>query len=258
MHTIAIANQKGGVGKTTTAVHLAAGLALQGQRVLIMDLDPQANASTWLGVEGGRSLYEWFGSGGEKPFVDVVEETAWSGLHIAPSSQWMHGIDQVIRDEVVPQIMIRKAIGQLPSDAYDFVVLDTAPGLGILTVNALAAADSLLVPVAAHVMSLAGLAQLQQTVGKVQEGLNPKLAGPKVLACRVDARTNHSREVQKALQSRFGRNCLKTYIRENIAVAESYSHAQPVFDYAPRSTSAEDYYAAAEEITATFTKKRKR
>lgn len=258
MHTIAVANQKGGVGKTTTAVHLSAALALQGHRVVLVDLDPQANATSWLGVEGGRSLYEWFGAGGETPFVDVVEGTSWDRLDIAPSSEWLHGIDRVIKDEVVPQTMVRKALGQLQFDSYDYAVLDTAPGLGILTVNALAAADSVLTPVAAHVMNLAGLAQLLQTVGKVKEGLNPGLQPVRVLACRVDARTNHSKDVQRELRDRFGGNCLKTYVRENVSIAEAYSHAEPVFDYAPRSTGAEDYYQAAEEVAATFTKKAKK
>ena len=141
----------------------------------------------------------------------------------------------------------------------DFAILDTAPGLGILTINALAAADSILTPVAAHVMSLAGLAQLLQTIEKVKEGLNPSLQPARVLACRVDARTNHSKEVQKLLQDRFGRDCLRAYVRENVSIAESYSHGVPVFEYAPHSSSSEDYYAVSEEVASTFTtKKRKR
>lgn len=255
MQVVAIASQKGGTGKTTTAVHLASGLALQGQRVLLIDLDAQANASSWLGVDGGRSMYEWFGSGGEAPFGDVVQETAWDGLSVAPSSEWLHGIDRVIKDEVVPQTMIRRALGQLEPGAYDWVVLDTAPSLGVLTVNALAAADTVLVPVAAHVMSLGGLAQLLRTIDKVKEGLNPSLAAPRVLACRVDARTNHSKDVQKSLRERFGRDCLSTYVRENVSIAESYSHAQPVYDYAARSSGSEDYYAVSQEVAETFAKK---
>lgn len=251
MHVVAIANQKGGVGKTTTTVNLAAALATQGKRVLVVDLDAQANATTWLGVpDGGRAMYEWFAGAGETPFIDVVQETAWERLHVAPGSSWLYGIDSALRDAIGRELLVHRAMTQLDQHTYDFVILDTSPGLGVLTVNALAAADSLLVPVAAHVMSLAGLAQLQQTVSKVQEVLNPHLAVTRVVGCRVDARNNHSKEIQQMLRKSFGRNCLKSYIRENVSVAEAYSHAEPVFDYAPRSTGAEDYYAVAEEVTA--------
>lgn len=247
---ITVANQKGGVGKTTTAVNLSTALALQGHRVLLVDLDPQANATEWvLGRDGGRGLYEWFASGGEQPIADLLTETQVDGLDMIPGTQFLVGIDKALRDVIGPELLIREALDSYEvNERYGYVLFDTGPALGVLLVNALAASHAVVIPVAAHVMSLAGLSQLMNTVGAVTTRLNPQLQEVRVLACRVDARTNHSKDVQAAIKKRFGRNVFATYIRENVRLAEAFSEARPIFDAAPSSTGAEDYYALAEEL----------
>jgi chromosome partitioning protein len=253
--TVAIANQKGGVGKTTTAVNLSAALALQGHRVLAVDLDPQHNATSWLGLEPDPGLARWLADGCHTPVVDLVVETSTPGLHAIPASSHLHGIDAVLRDEVGPETLLREALTRLPLDAYDFIVIDTAPGAGLLTINALAAAQLVVAPVLANAMSLGALHQMHDTVRKVQERLNPSLKRMAVLGCRVDARAAHSTEVHKQLKKSLGRGYLQTYVRENVAVAKAYGLDQTIYEHDDRSAAAEDYYALAEEVVGLLNKK---
>jgi chromosome partitioning protein len=249
MRTVAITNQKGGSGKTTTAVNLGATLAEQGRRVLLVDLDAQASASSWLGCQGGdKGIYGVFADNGN--LSDVITDTAVPGLDLAPASSWLVGIDKILAGDVGTEAILRRQLSGLQPDRYDYTLIDCPPALGILTVNALSAAREVLVTVEAHVMALAGLAQLLQTVETVKNRLNPELAISGILACRVDARTRHAQEVVEQLRGRFSGLVYRSIIRENIRMAEAPSFAQPITIYDTRSTGAADYRALAAEVIA--------
>jgi chromosome partitioning protein len=248
MRTIACVNQKGGSGKTTTAVNLAAALGERGRRVLLIDLDPQASASSWLGAaDAGRGMLDMFA--GEADALSLVRESSAPGVEIIPSSAWLVGVEKALAGEVGAETILRAKLAALP-ERWDVILLDCAPTLGILTVNALAAAREVLVPVEAHVMALTGLAQLLQTISIVRERLNPELEVAGIVACRVDARTRHSQEIVTQLRERFGSQVYKTPIRENVRLAECPSFAQPITQYESRSAGAQDYRALAEEVEA--------
>ena len=247
MRAIAIANQKGGSGKTTTAVSLAATLGEQGQRVLLIDLDPQASASAWYGVKDGeRGLLDVFMNGGN--IADLVCETTTEGVDIVPSSGWLGNLEKALASEVGVELVLKKGLAKLPRDRWDIVLLDCPPALGLLTIAALAASQEVLVPVECHVMALHGLAQLARTVEVVRERLNPRLKVSAILLCRVDGRTRHSLEVAQTLRKRFAKETLTAVVRENVKLAEAPSFAQPITRYAPKSRGTEDYRAVAAEL----------
>ena len=243
----AVINQKGGSGKTTTAVNLAAALGELDKRVLVVDLDPQASASSWLGVkDGGRGLLDAFTD--EVSLTSLVREASAPGVDIIPSSAWLANAEKAMAGEVGAELMFRKAVKKLSASRWDFVLVDCPPALGLLTVSALTAVGKLLVPVEAHVMALAGLPSLLQTVDLVRDRLNGELKVSSILACRVDARTNLSRDVVNALRAQFGRLVFKNVIRENVRLAEAPSFAKPITLYSPRSAGSEDYRAVAAEL----------
>lgn len=247
MRTVAITNQKGGSGKTTTAVNLAAALSERGQQVLVIDLDPQASATAWLGLkDGGRGLFDVFTDNGN--LVDIVSNTGIEGLSLIPASSWLVGTEKALAGEVGAELLFRQALAKLPATRWDFVLVDCPPSLGLLTVSALAAVREALVPVEAHVMALAGLASLLQTVDVITDRLNPELTICGILACRVDARTRHAQDVVAQLQGRFGNLVYKVGIRENVRLAEAPSFAKPITQYDPRSAGAADYRALAAEV----------
>jgi len=247
MRTFAIANQKGGSGKTTTSVNLAAALGEQGRRVLMVDLDPQHSATSWFGINNaGKGVLGMFMGDGN--LLEFIQETGAAGVQVAPSSAWLVGAEKVLAGEVGAETILRRQLAKLPEDRWDYILIDCPPTLGILTINALAAAQELLVPVEAHVMALAGLAQLLHTVEVVQERLNPELRVSGVLACRVDSRTRHAREVVEMLRERSGDLVYQTVIRENIRLAECPSFGQPITQYDSRSAGAADYRALAQEV----------
>ena len=247
MRTIAVMNQKGGAGKTTTAVNLAAALGERGSRVLLIDLDPQASASAWYGVnDGERDLLEVFTDG--RKLDSITRNTGIAGVEVVPASTWLVGVEKATAGEPGAEFILRSAFEDLMP--RDYVLIDCPPSLGFLSISALAACREVVVPVAAHIMELAGLAALMQTLSTVGERLNPDLRISAVLPCRVDSRTNLAREVVKSLRERFGELVLDTVIHENIRLAEAPSFAQPITVYAPDSKGAREYRAAAAEIAA--------
>lgn len=256
--TLAIMNQKGGTGKTTTAVNLAAALTEKRKRVLLIDFDPQASATTWLGGARteDRGLLDVLAGNGS--LADNVRKTSVVNLDLIASSTWLVAAERSLAGEVGADLVFRKAVQRLPADRWDLILIDCPPSLGLLSVSALAACRHVLVPVESNVMALAGLASLLQTVERVTDRLNPELEISAILACRVDFRKNLSREVVERLRSRFGDLVLKTMIRENVRLAEAPSFGQPITSYDTRSAGAEDYRALAMEFLKrmkTHTKK---
>jgi len=245
---IAISNQKGGSGKTTTAVNLAAALAERGRRVLVVDLDPQGSASSWLGAEdSGTGLLDVFVQDGKLP--DLVRQSSAPGVDVIASSPRLSGIDRALADEVGSETLLRAHLNRLPA-RWKYILLDCPPALGLLTLNALTSAREVLVTVEAHVMALQGLAKLLQTIEVVRRRLNPKLEVSGVLPCRVDARTRHGQEVVEQLRNRFPSQTFKVEIRENVRLAECPSFRQPITQYDPHSRGAEDYRELAREVIA--------
>ena len=249
MKTWVVMNQKGGSGKTTTAVNLSAALGEAGQRVLVVDLDPQANASSWLGVTpdpDDRGLLDVLAAG--RRIDELIRATTAPGVDVVPASSWLVGADRALAGEPGAETILRRALERLPTDRWDFAFLDCPPGLGLLAVSALTATSALLVPVEASTIALAGLAGLLKTVQAVQDRLNPALHLSAILVCRVDARTNLSRDIVAQLRNRFGHTVLKTTIRETVRLREAWSFGQPVTVYASASAGATDYRAAAREL----------
>ncbi|HNP61003.1 MAG TPA: ParA family protein [Nitrospirales bacterium] len=243
---IAITNQKGGSGKTTTAVNLAATLGELKRRVLLVDLDPQASASNWYGIsEEGKGLFEAFTE--SKNLKDLIQSTCVPRVDMIPSSSWLVGVDKALAGEVGAEMILNRHLADL-SDHWDYILLDCSPTLGIVTINALVAAREILIPVETHVMALRGLAHLLQTVETIRVRLNSALAISGILACRVDARTRHALEVVAQLRERFKKQVFKVVVRESIRLAECPSFGKPVTLYDPQGNGAKDYRALAKEV----------
>lgn len=247
MRTIAIVNQKGGSGKTTTAVNLAATLAEAGRKVLIIDLDPQASASMWYGFKDkGKGLFDVLTE--DAKLEDVIEKTSIESLQIIPSSPLLSGIEKALANQVAPEAILKNQLLRMREKPWDYLLIDCPPTLGILSLNALTLASEVLVPVEAHVMALHGLVQLLKTINLVKQRLNPTLEIMGILGCRVDYRTKHSQEVLDQLRTRFGETVCKSVIRENVRLAEAPLHLKPITLYDALCNGSKDYRTLAEEL----------
>ena len=245
---IAIANQKGGVGKTTTAINLSACLAEAGQRVLTVDFDPQGNATSGLGFEKGymdKTVYELLME--ECSIEECIISEVQENLDVLPSDVDLAGAEIELLDEPDKESMLRKELKKVEED-YDFIIIDCPPSLNLLTINALTAANTVLVPIQCEYYALEGLSQLIQTVDLVKKKLNPKLELEGVVFTMYDARTNLSLEVVENVKNYLNRAIYKTIIPRNVRLAEAPSHGMPINLYDTRSAGAESYRMLAAEV----------
>jgi chromosome partitioning protein len=248
MRIFAVANQKGGVGKTTTTVSLGAALAERGKRVLVVDLDPQGNATTGLGVDGRQfehSIYDVLLN--DVPLVDIVEPAGINNLFVAPATLDLAGVEQELTSMISRELRLKRAITSIDGD-YDYIFIDCPPSLGLITINAFAAATDILVPVQTEFYALEGLTQLQRIVNLVQKELNPSLRITKVVLTMFDARNTLSIDVAKEVKKHFEKELCKTVIPRTVRLAEAPSFGQPITVFDPNSKGAKAYKALAEEI----------
>jgi chromosome partitioning protein len=248
---IAVANQKGGVGKTTTAVNLAAGLALDGYRTLLVDLDPQASATTGLGIrpaENRVTVYECLL--GERALSDAVLKTEVERLDLVPSTRDLVGAELELVTVAGREHRLADAL-QPARAAYDFVIVDCPPSLSLLTVNALRAADGVLVPLQCEYYALEGLTALLDTVGRVRDTLNPRLALDGLVLTMFDGRNSLARQVEAEVRKHFGDQVFRPVIPRNVRISESPSHGLPVVLYDRASRGAVAYRALAREVSSS-------
>jgi chromosome partitioning protein len=257
---LSLANQKGGVGKTTTAINLGTALAAIGERVLIVDLDPQGNASTGLGIDRKdreRSTFDVLV--GESDLQSTVRETAVPGLHIAPSTMDLSGLELSLATEKDRAFRLRHALGKLSrplrdaegklaAGGYSYVLVDCPPSLNLLTINAMAASDAVLVPLQCEFFALEGLSQLLQTVDQVKMSLNPALSIHGIVLTMYDSRNNLSDQVVADVRQFMGKKVFDTVIPRNVRVSEAPSHGKPVLLYDLKCVGSQAYLKLASEI----------
>ena len=245
---IAVANQKGGVGKTTTVINLSASLAEAGKKVLTVDMDPQGNSSSGLGIDKDRldsTVYQLMI--GESTFDDCLKESSMKGVSVLPSTVHLAGAEVELIGVPESQFVLKKELDKI-RDRYDYILIDCPPSLNLLTINAMTAADSVLVPIQCEYYALEGLSQLLYTIGLVQKSLNPRLKIEGVVFTMFDARTNLSLQVVENVKQHLKQKIYKTIIPRNVRLAEAPSHGLPINLYDPRSSGAESYRKLAKEV----------
>jgi chromosome partitioning protein len=246
MKVIAVLNQKGGVGKTTSTINIAAAIAREGKTVLIIDLDPQANATSGLGItreQSEKSIYEVMVSG--LPATEAIIETRISGLYILPAKTTLAAAEQELVSVMSRETVLKQALGNL---AFDYILIDCPPSLGLLSINALTVAESVLIPVQTEFYALEGLGLLMQTIQRVQAGLNPDLKLLGIVMTMVDARNSLSAQVIAEVKKHFGEYVFNTFIPRNVRLAEAPSYGKTVFEHDKWSKGARAYKALTKEI----------
>lgn len=249
--TICIANQKGGVGKTTTSVNLSSALASLGKKVLLIDMDPQGNASSGLGIKRHESqdANSYHVLIGEKTLSEVILQTSNKNLQVSTANPDLVGAEIELVDMPQREYRLKQAIATV-ADIYDFVIIDCPPSLGLLTLNSLNAADSFLVPLQCEYYALEGLSQLLNTAGLIKKNLNPQLHIEGIVLTMFDIRNNLSHQVVTEIKTHFGDKVFNSIIPRNVRLSEAPSHGQSIFEYDPKSVGASRYLELAKEVVA--------
>ena len=250
MKTIVFTNQKGGVGKTTSAANTGAALALEGKKVLLVDLDPQANLTTSLGIKAHEletTIYEVFKGTADINEVIIDLERPDSKLWLLPSTLTFSAAETEFSAEAGREFLLKESLHQLKQD-FDYILVDCPPSLGLLTINGFTAADEVYIPLQTEFLALHGMTQLMQVFNVVKKRLNPELEVTGIIGTMYDSRKRLNRQVIDKIDAYFGEKLFKTMIRTNVSLAEAPSFGQDIFTYSPNCPGAEDYAALAKEV----------